>query len=146
MMSLGSLIRLLFVVFGALALREGWTLGIGSLRAPGPGLWPFLLGALLLGLVLLEFIVHARAEDRPAVVGRGETLTVLPAVVALGLFVSILDLIGFVTAALLLVGGLLFAIHRRGWRESILVSVVAVLASWSIFTWLGVPLPRGRLW
>ena len=146
MLSLGSLIRLLFAVCGALAVGEGWTLGLGSLRAPGSGLWPFLLGALLLGLVPTEFLVQARAEDKQAVVSRGEALTVLPAVVALGAFVFLLDLIGFVPAALLLVGALLLVIHRRGLRESIVVAVVAVLVSWSIFAWLGVPLPRGRFW
>jgi hypothetical protein len=140
-----ALTALVLGAIGGVTVWQALELGIGSLREPGAGLWPFILGCLLLALTTPHLAGALLGRQRPRV-SAGDGRRVLVPVAVLAAFSVVLDGLGFVVAALLLVAVVELGICRQAWRRSLLLAVVCVMVSWALFTSLGVPLPRGRMW
>lgn len=133
----------LFVLAAGVGLAA-LELPFGSLPAPDSGFFPLTLAAALLGLagviVAQTFSADAPAAPLPS---RQGVPRVLLAVAALVAYALVLDRLGYLAATLAVMILLLRGLERRGWLTTLLVSIPAVLASWGLFRWLGVPLPQG---
>lgn len=133
-----ALTGLLFLV---LSLR----LGLGSLTAPGPGLWPFIISLLIIILAGGLFIGQLRRPDgrhidlialRKPLIGLASTVV----------YALALGWLGYMTTTLLLLLFWIRFIGKRSWRTAVLVAIPAVALSYGLFGyWLGVPLPSGLL-
>lgn len=130
-------------------IRDSAKLPFGAVRNPGPGFVPWWTGVTLAGLSLILFaqVLRARraAAPRPrAEPDRGWWLRVGGLVLALALYVLLLDLAGYPLCTFLLA---LFMLRPTGRQSLIAALALAVLASGGSYlvfaVWLGVPLPPG---
>lgn len=142
----GTLASALILAAFAVAVGAGAVaLDPGSLRAPGPGLYPLLL-ALMLGALAVALGVRGVLQPRagPAAVGRSRQVGAT--VVALGAYGAVLPVLGFPPATLALLV-LLFRIGGlRSWWRAAGIAFVATAAAAVLARVLDVPLPAGALW
>jgi len=138
-------IGVLFALFSSYICVESVRLGLGSFQQPGPGFISFcaavILGALSLALVFLAFF--GRTIERETWHNQGQIVMVFLAILG---FALLLEWLGFVLTAFLLIGFLLKAVERRGWGFSVGVALVVAGASYVVFdVWLSAQLPAGIL-
>ena len=143
--AVGGVVMLLFgVLTGALSLQ----LPLGTFRAPGSGLFPFALGALLALLAVLYLNSLRRrgseaAQPAPAhwLPPLGRMPAFLAAIVAAtALFVPL----GFPVTAFVLMAALLRILGMKRWGAVLAISLGTALASYVLFVrWLQIPLPKG---
>ncbi|MDT5151271.1 MAG: hypothetical protein QOI01_3004 [Mycobacterium sp.] len=135
---LGALVGLAVGVCGAV-LAYGY--GLGSLREPGPGLWPFLVSVLIAGLSAVLLLVGHSLTDSEAFT-RASVLPLVGAVtfVAFGLM---MPLTGFEIPAVLLCVVWLKFLGGESWRNTVVISVVTVAVFYLLFLYaLRIPLPH----
>lgn len=124
---------------GGAVLSFGY--GLGSLREPGPGLWPFVVSVLIAALSVVLLVVGRGLTDSEAFT-RSSVLPVVGIVtfVAFGLM---LPLTGFEISALLLCVIWLRFLGRESWRNTVVISLVTVTAFYLLFLYgLSIPLPH----
>lgn len=133
-----ALVTLAVGVLGAV-LAYGY--GLGSLRRPGPGLWPFLVSTLIIVLSVVLLVIGRKLTDSE----KFSRSSVLP-LVGLGTcvaFAFLLPVIGFEIPALLLCAVWLRFLGGESWRSTVVVSVGTVAAFYALFLYgLGIPLPH----
>lgn len=124
---------------GGAVLSFGY--GLGTLREPGPGLWPFVVSVLIAALSVVLLVVGRGLTDSEAFT-RSSVLPVVGIVtfVAFGLM---LPLTGFEIPALLLCVIWLRFLGRESWRNTVVISLVTVTAFYLLFLYgLSIPLPH----
>jgi putative tricarboxylic transport membrane protein len=138
-------IGLLLALFSTYVCIESVRLGLGTFHQPGPGFLPFSAAATLgvLSLALIPRAHFGRTEKREAWQNTGRILLVFLALLG---FTVLVERLGFLLTAFLLVWFLLKVVERRGWVFSVGVAVVVTAASYAVFdVWLRAQLPAG-LW
>jgi putative tricarboxylic transport membrane protein len=136
--TVGALVGIAIGVGGAV-LAYGY--GLGSLREPGPGLWPFVVSVLIAALSLILLVVGRGLADSEAFT-RGSALPVIGVVtfVAFGLLMPVT---GFEIPALVLCVTWLRFLGRESWRNTIVISVLTTAAFYLLFLYgLQIPLPH----
>lgn len=134
----GALVALAVGLAGVV-LSYGY--GLGSLRHPGAGLWPFIISVVIVALSLALLVGGRHLTDSERFTGS----SVLP-VVGLLTFLAfgfLLPVIGFEIPALLLCVVWLRFLGGECWRSAIVVSVVTVAFFYALFLYaLSIPLPH----
>ena len=134
----GALVALAIGVGGAV-LAYGY--GLGSLREPGPGLWPFVLCVVITALSLILLVTGRRLTDSEAFT-RSSTLPLVGLItfIAFGLLMPV---IGFEIPALALSVIWLRFLGHESWRNTIVISVATTAVFYFLFLYaLGIPLPH----
>lgn len=124
---------------GAAVLAHGY--GLGSLRRPGPGLWPFAVSVMivLLGVVLL---VIGRTLDDAEKFTRASFLVLVGGATFVGLGL-LLPSIGFEIPAVALCIVWLRFLGGESWRSTIVISLCTTAAFYLLFLYaLKIPLPH----
>jgi hypothetical protein len=129
------------LVFGIGAAVLAYGYGLGSLRRPGPGLWPFAVSVLIVVLAVLLLVIGRNLDDAEKftkssllVLAGGATF------VGLGL---LLPVIGFEIPAILLGIVWLRFLGGESWRSTIVISVATTAAFYLLFLYaLKIPLPH----
>ena len=135
---ISSLVALAVGATGAV-LAYGY--GLGTLRRPGAGLWPFVVSMLIVALSLLLLVIGRRLQD-------SEKFTRASLLVLIGLatFVGVavlLPIIGFEIPSLLLCVVWLRLLGGESWRSTAIVSLATVVAFYLLFLYgLRIPLPH----
>lgn len=143
------------LAFGAVTVALSLQLPLGSVRMPGTGFFPLVLGLLLVALAAAQGIrIHlARARAKaPATPAPAPVASADGATRRVGLFIGVVALAtlllqpaGYAVATLVLMVGLL-RVLGVGWGACVLISVSAAVASHFVFVrWLGIPMPAGPL-
>jgi putative tricarboxylic transport membrane protein len=134
----GALVALALGLGGAI-LAYGY--GLGTLRKPGPGLWPFIVSVILVGLSVALLVVGRHLTDSEAF-----TRSSLQAALGLLTFVGLgvlMPLIGFEIPSLLLCAIWLRFLGGESWRSTAVISVATTAAFYILFIiLLGTPLPH----
>ena len=136
--TVGALVGIAIGVGGAV-LAYGY--GLGSLREPGPGLWPFVVSVLIAGLSLILVVVGRGLSDSEAFT-RSSALPVIGVVtfVAFGLLMPVT---GFEIPALVLCVTWLRFLGGESWRNTIVISVLTTAAFYFLFLYgQRIPLPH----
>ena len=122
---------------------EGFAhLKLGSLRAPGPGFFPF-WGGLFLGIFSLILLTRSPKSREPFESNAIPWPALLVVLGALLSYLLLLETVGFVLVTFLFLL-LLFRLGRAGWIKSSAWAVVATSLAYALFQlWLKVQLPRG---
>jgi len=133
------------VVVSALALL--YTLmevRIGSLGAPGPGLWPLLICVVMLGAaVAIPFTDRSAAGVGAFHAGAGRVALGL---VTIGLFIWLYERVGFAIPSFLALVVWLRVIGKRRLWESLVYAAVVTAVLYVLFDrFLNVPFPDGPL-
>ncbi len=117
---------------------------------PGPGLFPQLLGAILTvsGMALVGHAVRTGALSRrvPLVTAsRKDKAGALLVVLSVVLYIVLVDRVGFVPLAFLILAGLMLALGAPAWRSVGLGAVLTAFLYLLFGRLLNGPLPRGLL-
>ncbi|MCT7658962.1 tripartite tricarboxylate transporter TctB family protein [Mycobacterium deserti] len=134
----GALIGIVIGVGGA-ALAYGYRLG--SLREPGPGMWPFVVSVVIAALSVILLVTGRRLDDAEAFT-RSSALPVVGVVtfIAFGL---LMPLTGFEIPAVVLCVIWLRFLGGESWRNTLIISVVTTAVFYFLFLYgLRIPLPH----
>jgi putative tricarboxylic transport membrane protein len=131
-----GLVALAVGVAAALGARG---LGVGSLTDPGPGLWPLVVGAVL---VITGAAVAVRPGDEAETIGR-DAWAVVVACVSLVAYTAVIGAVGFELPTAILLAFWLRVLGGEPWRTTVVVSVGVTVVAYVVFILaLGVALPH----
>lgn len=134
----GALVGLAIGAAGAV-LAYGY--GLGSLREPGPGLWPFVVSVAIAGMSALLLVGGRHLGDAEKFT-RSSILVVVGAA-TFAAFGVLMPLIGFEIPAVALCVIWLRFLGRESWRSTAVVSVVTTAVFYLLFIYgLRIPLPH----
>ncbi len=136
--AVGALVGLAIGV-GAAVLAYGY--GLGSLREPGPGLWPFVVSVVIAALSLILLVAGRGLADSEAFT-RSSALPLIGVItfIAFGLLMPV---IGFEIPALALCVIWLRFLGHESWRSTIVISVLTTAVFYFLFLYgLRIPLPH----
>ena len=129
----------LVIGIGGAVLAYGY--GLGSLRRPGPGLWPFTVSVLIMVLAVVLLVVGRTLDDAEKFT-RSSLLVLVGAATFVGLGL-LLPTVGFEIPAILLGIVWLRFLGGETWRSTIVISVATTAAFYVLFLYgLKIPLPH----
>ena len=140
-------------LFGGLTTLLSLRMPIGTFRAAGTGLFPLLLGIILMilsGLFLLDlFLRNEKGTARKESPVEAIPGSITPVVLFLGMMALatlFLNSLGYPLIAFLLMVSLLKTLGMKRWSINMLWSLTTAAASYFLFVqWLKIPLPKGWL-
>jgi putative tricarboxylic transport membrane protein len=136
--AVGALVGIAVGVGGAV-LSYGY--GLGSMREPGPGMWPFIVSVVIATLSVLLLVVGRGLTDSEAFT-RSSVLPVV-GIVTFVAFGVLMPLTGFEIPALALCVIWLRFLGGESWRNTVVISVVTVTVFYFLFLYgLRIPLPH----
>lgn len=134
---LGGIVPL---VLGILASIGAYELTIGELNKPGPGLWPFILSAMLVGCSLLLLVKDARKDKYEKFTQK--TKMVIYTIAALAIFIVIFKSLGMTPAVIALLLFQLRVVGAESWKISVMVTVGMAIGVYVLFSMmLKLPFP-----
>ncbi|GER22410.1 hypothetical protein NCCP1664_09070 [Zafaria cholistanensis] len=128
-------------VLGAAGIVLSLQLGLGSPAQPQPGMWPFIMGVVIVALGLSQMFIGRHG-------GEGEKFSRLSWLVLLGVatlvgLVALMPVIGFEIPSLLLCIVWMKYLGGETWRSALLYSALVVAAFYAIFILaLGTTIPH----
>ncbi len=129
----------LAIGIGGAYLAYGY--GLGSLRRPGPGLWPFAVSVLIALLAIMLLVVGRHLDDAEKFT-RASLLVLAGGATFVGLGL-LLPTLGFEIPAILLGIVWLRFLGGESWRSTIVISVATTAAFYLLFLYaLKIPLPH----
>ncbi len=132
---------LVVLVLGAGAAYLAYGYGLGSLRRPGPGLWPFTVSVLIMVLAVVLLVVGRTLDDAEKFT-RSSLLVLVGGATFVGLGL-LLPTLGFEIPAILLGIVWLRFLGGETWRSTIVISVATTAAFYVLFLYgLKIPLPH----
>jgi putative tricarboxylic transport membrane protein len=133
-----------FIALGVYVLAASVQLGLWTSLGPGPGLFPFAMGALLVLMSLIWLVQERRAPTVPA---EGPDRTqVVAVVVSLLVLAAALNFIGFQVGLFLFLMYHLKIRARLRWFTSLVISVAGSVGVFYLFTLgLKVSLPMASI-
>jgi putative tricarboxylic transport membrane protein len=130
---------LLVLAVGVGALVGAVGLSLGTLTAPGPGLWPFIVALLLTGTALILVVIDDPQDYEPWTRG---TARIAGGVAGLAVFVVAFETIGFLLPAFLMLLLWLRVFGGESWRWALGLALAGSVGFYLLFdTVLGVPFP-----
>ena len=133
-----------FAAVGVYVLASSISLGLWTSLGPGPGLFPFAMGAVLAAMALLWLLQELRnPSGARAGIDRGLVVAVVASLVILA---AVMDLLGF---QLTMFAFLLYHLKLRGrrtWVSSLIIAVAGSFGAFYAFNYgLNVALPVSAL-
>ena len=141
---------MIVLLFALWVLREARSMDYLSSLGPGPGFFPFWLGLGLAALAVV-WLVQAtvgpdEAPPEPLAPSRGGLLRIVAIVVALALFATLVDVLGFRLTMLAFLLLLLLVLGRPPLPITLAIAVVGSFGVHHAFTvGLHVPLPTAAI-
>ena len=149
-----SWLSVFWIVCALLICVGSYRLSLGSLSDPGPGMFPFLAGAALGVLSIIEWWNISRAYRKsmrtlaqtvePLFANRLGALKAAAIIVALLIYALTMEHLGFILSTTLFIAFLLWLVERQRWYVIVFGSVVSSLTTYLVFkVWLDTALPVG---
>jgi len=137
-------------LFGGATVLLSLTMPIGTFRMPGIGMFPLILGILLMFLSCI-FLSKLLSQHKKTTTKGDSGGEVRRSPVQLILFfgtmvlaTAFFDKLGYPLASFLLLAALLRTLGMKQWTLNILLSLMTAAASYFLFVqWLQIPLPKG---
>ena len=129
-----------FAAVGVYVLVDSLGLGLWTSLGPGPGMFPFAMGALLVSMSAVWLLQELR---NPSESPRGvDRRLVIEVVVSLAILAAVMDLIGFQLSMFLFLMYHLKLRGRRTWVSSLIIAVAGSFGAFYAFNYgLNVALP-----
>jgi len=136
----------LLLVLGLAISVISWGYGFGTLRQPGPGLYPFFIGAAIAVFSLFILISELRSGTSERVLDKAGAWTLALMTLTFCLWIVAMPLLGYVVVSLLATYAFCKIMKLEGWRKPLAVSAGTALFIYALFDyWLYIDLPRGIL-
>lgn len=141
---------LIIFIFGAITVFFSFKMPIGTFRMPGTGMFPLLLGILLMVLSMV-FILKVFYQSRKVIAEKissteieGFPLKLIIFFGAIVLATAFFKKLGYPLTSFLLMVVLLRALGNKNWRFIFILSLLTAIISYFLFVqWLKIPLPKG---
>ena len=134
------------LVLGLVISVISWGYGFGSLRQPGPGLYPFFIGVAIAVFSLFILVSELRSGTSGPVLDKAGARTLALMTLTFCLWIVAMPLLGYVVVSLLATYAFCKIMKLEGWRKPLAVSAGTALFIYALFDyWLYVDLPRGIL-
>jgi hypothetical protein len=129
-----------FTAVGIYVLLSSVGLGLWTSLGPGPGLFPFAMGAVLVAMALIWLVQELR---RPSETAEGvDRRLVIEVVVSLVILAAAMDLLGFQLSMFMFLMYHLKLRGRRTWVSSLIIAVAGSFGAFYAFNYgLNVSLP-----
>lgn len=138
----GTLMVLAGVAIAAVSVDYGF----GSIARPGPGLYPFFVGAMIAAFALWSLISTLRHVPAEATLDRAGAAQLVLIVAVFCFWIVAMPLLGYVVVTLLSTYALRKFMRLEGWRPPLALSTGTALFLYLLFErWLYIDLPRGIL-
>ena len=136
-----------FLLFLGLVISIiSWGYGFGSLRQPGPGLYPFFIGAAIAVFSLFILVSELRSGTSGSVLDKEGARTLALMTLTFCLWIVAMPLLGYAVVSLLATYAFCKIMKLEGWRKPLAVSAGTALFIYALFDyWLYIDLPRGIL-
>ena len=139
-------VALVALGFGVAAAHQAARLPFGTVHNPGAGFVPWLLALVFTLLALLLVVQSVARPPGPSGDAAGHVRNVIALLVALALYVVLLEPVGYPLVTFLLVLFMLRVLEPHPWPLALGLAVLAAGGSYVLFAvWLSVPLPPGLL-
>ncbi|MEW6665325.1 MAG: tripartite tricarboxylate transporter TctB family protein [Thermodesulfobacteriota bacterium] len=143
-------IALLFwIALGIFISIHSYRLGLGTWSSPGPGLMPFLVGALLSAFSLFSLVRRLRQKSGAAMAGEkrrrpelGRICLVLGSIIG---YAFLLERLGYLVTSFLMLALLFRGMGTTRYGVAATLSAATVLVTYLVFSYLGVAFPPGIL-
>ena len=144
--SLETAFDFVLALLGIIIIVTSLSYGLGTLRRPGPGLYPFFIGLSIAAFGTALFISELKPRTRPALFNRGDVKTLLFMFVTFCLWILMIPLLGYVIVTLLVTYGFCKLMKLEGLWKPLSISAGTALFIYLLFDyWLYIDLPRGIL-
>ena len=131
------------MALGGFVAWQSKNLSLGILRAPGPGVFPFCLGLLLIGLALIILIQGVRAKPGVPETGLNKSRVIL-ALGTLFAYLFVFESLGYLVSTFLFIFILQKIMVKKKWWFGPTAACLISVATYILFrVWLKVLLPRG---
>jgi len=139
---------LVWLGIGIVISVASYRLAVGTFRNPGPGFLPFITGVILTFLSLIVFVQSRGAGNegsrKPFLVNRQRAWKATLTLISLLVYAVTMNYLGFLVSTTLFLAFLLWAVEPQRWYVVIFGSLLASVASFTIFEiLLKSPLPKG---
>jgi putative tricarboxylic transport membrane protein len=139
---------IIFLILALIVIWQSFLVPVGRLSKPAPGFLPLLVGILLALLSIVLWIEAGLRKPSPEQVhfltGEGQWLSAFLAVASLLAYALLIDFLGFIICALLILFFLFWFVGKQKWWAAFIETVLVTLVSHLIFkVALNVQLPRG---
>ncbi|MDF2874649.1 MAG: tripartite tricarboxylate transporter TctB family protein [Sporomusa sp.] len=143
-MTLDKVIISMHVVLAAVYLYGSSSLALGTLKSPGAGMFPLIIGSIWAVISLAAFSGQGQPASERLDKATSVRLTKVGA--AIVLYLVLLPVIGFTVSTFLALYYVSHLMGNQGWGNKLRFSLTGVIVSVLIFQWLlQLPLPEPLL-
>ena len=143
---LETLFVFFLLVLGLVISIISWGYGFGSLGRPGPGLYPFFVGAAIAIFSVFLLISALRSATSKPVLDKEGAKTLILMTATFCLWILVMPVLGYVPVTLVATFSFCKVMKLEGWRKPLAVSGGTALFIYLLFDyWLYIDLPRGIL-
>ena len=136
----------LMLVLGIGIAVVSWGYGFGSFARPGPGLYPFFIGAAIALFAFFVLIAELRSDMAKPVLDTKGVVTLVLMTATFCLWIVAMPLLGYVLVTLVAAYAFCKIMKLEGWWKPLAVSGGTALFIYLLFDyWLYIDLPRGIL-
>jgi putative tricarboxylic transport membrane protein len=141
-----TLFVFLLLVLGLAISVISWGYGFGSLKQPGPGLYPFFIGLAIALFSLFILISELRTKASTPLFDKEGARTLVLMTLTFCLWIVAMPFLGYVVVTLLATYAFCKIKKLEGWWKPLAVSAGTALFIYVLFDyWLYIDLPRGIL-
>jgi len=149
MKTIDTLSSLFLILIGLVFCLSSFTIGIGRINAPGPGLIPLGTGGLLILFSLgTIFEIHSnmKLEGKTSLISGRRWRIVLTVLISLFLYALVLDILGFIITTFLTMAVLFKISEKQSWKLALGASALTTAFTYFLFDYLlRCSFPRGFL-
>ena len=145
-----AIVGAVIFLFGLITTFLSLKMPIGTFRMAGSGMFPLILGILLMilsGAFVLRIFFQGKEEQVKKETSIESSESPMQLILFLGtmaLATLFFNRLGYPLTSLLLMLALLRILGIKGWGLNILISVVTAVGSYFLFVkWLDIPMPKG---
>jgi len=145
-----AIVGIVIFLFGAATVLLSLRMPLGTFRTAGTGMFPLLLGILLMilsGLFVLKVFsqgMAAKVKKEPFPESSGSPIQLILFLGTMVFATLFFNRFGYPLISFLLMLGLLRILGMKRWALNILISCVTAVGSYFLFVqWLSIPMPKG---
>lgn len=131
---------------GAVIAYVSWGYGFGNLARPGPGLYPFFLGAAIVVCSVAVIATRAHRTSGGQRLDRRDARILVTMTCTFCLWILAMPVLGYVLVTFITAYAFCKVLALEGWRKPLALSATTAAFVYLLFGhWLYIDLPRGIL-
>ena len=143
-----AIVGMVIFLFGAITTLLSLKMPIGTFRIAGTGMFPLILGILLMilsGIFLSKLLYqHKKIARRDSVAEHGSPVQLILFFGTMVLVTAFFNQLGYPLSSFLLMVALLRTLGIKRWTFNLPLSFIAAVVCYFLFVqWLKIPLPKG---